>query len=76
MIWEYVFFAVLALYVYTNIPTPQSVRPAGLGDFDIPTSDSTRDIQVIFGSPEIKSADVVWYGDLKTVAIRKKGGKK
>ncbi len=34
------------------------------------------DVPVLFGSREITGQNIVWYGDIKTKAIKKKGGKK
>lgn len=57
-------------------PKPQSVKPSGLGDFDIPTAEDGREIPVLFGTRILRGANVVWYGDFKAVAVKKKGGKK
>ena len=77
MVWWYVVAFVVALVVgYAMIPKPQSQPPAGLGDIKAPTAEEGREIPVLFGTRDIEGPNVVWYGDLKTVAIRKKGGKK
>lgn len=34
------------------------------------------EIPVLFGSREVTGQNIVWWGDTKTVAIKKKGGKK
>lgn len=74
-IWAVVF--VVALVVsYSMIPKPQSAPPAGLGYFNVPTSEEGREIPVVFGTRDITGPNVVWYGDFRTVAIKKKGGKK
>lgn len=54
----------------------QSPTAASLEAFSAPTAEAGREIPVVFGTRVIKSANVVWYGDLKAVAIKKKGGKK
>lgn len=75
--WWYIAVFIVALVVsYAMTPKPQSQPPAGLGDIKAPTAEEGREIPVPFGTRDIESANVVWYGDLKTVAIRKKGGKK
>lgn len=77
MVWWYVAVFVVALAVGASAqPKPQSQPPAGLGDFKAPTAEEGREIPVLFGTRDIEGPNVVWYGDLKTVAIRKKGGKK
>lgn len=75
--WWYVAVFVVALAVsYAMRPKPQAPPPAGLGDIQAPTAEEGREIPVLFGTRDIKGPNVVWYGDLRTVAIRKKGGKK
>lgn len=69
-------FVVALVVSFSMMPKPQSQKPAGLGDFQVPTAEEGREIPVIFGTVDIKGPNVVWYGDLRTVAIRKKGGKK
>lgn len=75
--WWYIAVFIVALVVsYAMTPKPQSQPPAGLGDIKAPTAEEGREIPVLFGTRDLESPNVVWYGDLKTVAIRKKGGKK
>lgn len=75
--WWYIAVFIVALVVsYATMPKPQSQPPAGLGDIKVPTAEEGREIPVLFGTRDLESPNVVWYGDLKTVAIRKKGGKK
>jgi hypothetical protein len=77
MAWVYaiVFIAALVLS-YALMPKPQTQPPAGLGDIKAPTAEEGREIPVLFGTRDIESPNVVWYGHLRTVAIKKKGGKK
>lgn len=75
--WWYISVFIVALVVsYAMTPKPQSQPPAGLGDIKAPTAEEGREIPVLFGTRDLESPNVVWYGDLKTVAIRKNGGKK
>lgn len=77
MIWWYVSVFVVALVAgYALTPKPQNAKPVGLGDFKVPTAEEGREIPVLFGTRDIEGPNVVWYGDLRTVAIKKKGGKK
>lgn len=77
MAWVYVAVFVVSLVIsYASMPKPQSTPPAGLGDFKVPTAEEGREIPVLFGTRDVTAPNVVWYGDLKTAAIRKKGGKK
>lgn len=74
--WQYVFYAVLAFYIYKSIPKPQSAPRPGISEVQVPTADPSRDIPVIFGAVDVYSPNCVWYGDLKTVAIKEKTGGK
>jgi len=52
-------------------PKPPEPRAAAIGDFDVPTADQDRAIPVIFGRVWVTGPNVVWYGDLKVVPIKK-----
>ena len=56
-------------------PKPPEPRASAIGDFEVPTADQDRAIPVIFGKVWITGPNVVWYGDLKVVPIKKKSGK-
>ncbi|WP_027855201.1 hypothetical protein [Marinobacterium litorale] len=58
------------------VPKPKQPNPAAAEEFDIPTAQEGKSIPVLFGTRVIKGASVVWYGDIKTKAIKKKSGKK
>ncbi|MDX9698653.1 MAG: hypothetical protein RBT55_03685 [Rhodocyclaceae bacterium] len=75
--WWYIAVFIVALVVsYAMAPKPQSQPPAGLGDVKAPTAEEGREIPVLFGTRDLEGPNVVWYGDFRAVAIRKKGGKK
>lgn len=77
MAWIAAIIFVVALVVaVAMMPKPQSQPPAGLGDIKAPTAEEGREIPVLFGTRDIEGPNVVWYGHLRTVAIKKKGGKK
>ena len=57
-------------------PKPPQPKPAALEDFDIPVAEQGRPIPVVFGTVTLTGPNVMWYGDLRTTAIKKKGGKK
>ena len=57
-------------------PKPQNAKPAGLSEVTAPTAEEGIEIPVLFGTRDFNGPNVVWYGDLKTVAIKSKGGKK
>lgn len=77
MAWVYAIVFIVSLVVsYSMIPKPQVAPPAGLGDIKAPTAEEGREIPVLFGTRDLAGPNVVWYGDLRTEAIKKKGGKK
>jgi hypothetical protein len=53
-------------------------RPASPPPWDIgvPTATEGRPVPVLFGTRLIENPNVVWWGDLRTVAIKSKGGGK
>jgi len=51
-------------------PKPRHSPPAGIEQFSVPTADEGRAIQVLFGKRYITGPNVVWYGDLKSVAVQ------
>ena len=57
-------------------PKPPSPKPAGIGDFQVPTATEDKAIPVVFGKVWITGPNVVWYGNLFYEKIKKKGGKK
>lgn len=67
---------VSALISYALTPKPKPPKPASITDFDVPTAEEGREIPVVFGEVWIPDANVLWYGDLRSEPIRKKGGKK
>jgi hypothetical protein len=71
----YVALQVLS-YLLTPKPKVDQPKPAGLDDIDFPSTELGKDIPVLFGTREITDPMVLWYGDLRAVPIRKKGGKK
>lgn len=77
MSWVYaiVFIASLAVS-YTMRPKPETRPPAGLDEIQAPTAEVGREIPVLFGTRKMESPNVVWYGDLRTVPVKSKGGKK
>ena len=77
MSWVYAIVFIASLVVsYAMMPKPQSAPPPGLGDIKAPTAEEGREIPVLSGTRIIEGPNVVWYGDLRTVPVKKKGGKK
>lgn len=75
--WQFfVGIAISLLATFVLRPKPQTRPPAGLSEIQAPTAEDGREIPVLFGCRYLRGPNVVWYGDLKTEAIRVKGGKK
>jgi hypothetical protein len=69
-------FVTVALFLVSALLSPkpdiEDAKPAGLGDFQVPTADETRTVPIMWGTIDIKGPNVIWYGDLSTVKIKKK----
>ncbi len=52
-------------------PKITNARPGGLGDFSFPTATEGRSVPLIFGTVRIDGPNVVWYGDLRPVPMKK-----
>lgn len=77
MIWWFVVIFIVALVVgYAITPKQKNQSQAGLGQVQAPTAQEGREIAVLFGTKDVSGPNVVWFGDIRTVAIKKKGGKK
>lgn len=66
----------LQVVAYLLMPKPKQPSPAAAETFEVPTAQEGASIPVLFGTRRIKGASVVWYGHIKTVPIKSKGGKK
>ncbi len=77
MFWvQLILLVVSAIVSYALRPKPPVPKPAALEDFDIPVAEQGRPIPVVFGTILLTGPNVLWYGDLRTTAIKEKGGKK
>lgn len=77
MVWQFLAGILLAVVLtYALRPKPYSTPPAGLDELQVPTAEEGSEIPVLFGCRDIRGANVVWYGDLKTKRIKSSGGKK
>lgn len=75
MAWWYVAVYVVALAVTLSAARIRQPSPS-VQEVEAPTAEEGRSIPVLFGTRDVKGPNVVWYGDVRTVAIKKKGGKK
>lgn len=75
--WLFVVSFVASLVLsYAMMPKPQTQKPLQASDLKVPTAEEGREIPVLFGTRDIESPNIVWYGDFAAVAIKKKRGKK
>ena len=73
----YLVVVVVAAYAaYAMQPKAPEPVPPTLRDIAAPTAEQGRPIPVVFGTYVVKSPNIVWYGDLKYEAVKKKGGGK
>ncbi|MEX2524438.1 MAG: hypothetical protein WD750_05735 [Gammaproteobacteria bacterium] len=79
MVWWQIAFLVVsfAISAFLRPGAGQNIpEPAKLGELDVPTAEEGKPIPVLFGRRQMKAPNVIWYGDLRTVPIKSKGGKK
>ncbi len=57
-------------------PKPVKPKPAALEDFDFPQVEEGTPQSIVFGDVWISDWFVLWYGNLRTTAVKTKGGKK
>lgn len=55
-------------------PHPRGPQPSAIGDFSVPTAQEGRAIPVVYGTCMIKGGNTVWWGDLKSKAVKVGGG--
>ena len=48
---------------------PKKPIPIGIEQFDVPTAEEGRAVQVLFGKRFVASPNVVWYGHLRSTPI-------
>lgn len=75
--WSQLIILVVSWIVSAALaPKPERPKPAALEDLNVPTVDTARPVPVVFGTVWVSDPNIVWYGDLRTTPIKKKGGKK
>ena len=47
-------------------------RPSAIGDFQFPTADASRVIPIFWGTCKMEGPNVVWFGNLEVVTLKKK----
>lgn len=76
MWWLVAVFVATLVLAYAFMPKPQAQKPPGMGEVTAPTAEVGREIPVLFGERDIEGPNVVWYGHIRLVPIKSKGGKK
>ena len=61
----------VAQMLIQKAPRVDNARPAGLGDFQFPTTTEARAIPVIWGTVRLNAPNVLWYGNLFAYPITK-----
>lgn len=62
--------AATSIYTYVTMPQPPERRKPHLSDIKVPTAEEGRMIPVAFGTVQIESPMVAWYGDLDYVPVK------
>jgi hypothetical protein len=57
-------------------PKVQDAQPGQIGEKDIPIASQDAPIPVLFGTRVLSQPNVVWWGDVRVIPIRKSGGGK
>ena len=66
----YVVMIALVVYAITQIPDPKDRPPAAFSDLELPVAEVGMEIPVLFGTRDLDGPNVVWYGDMSTVAVK------
>jgi hypothetical protein len=69
---QIIYYIIVLILSIVLAPKPPKPRSAALEDFDVPVAEEDRPIPVLFGTWRITGANVLWYGDLKSIKIKKK----
>lgn len=72
--WWYVAAWVVGLVISVALSRPKQpsiTGPQPSDDVDAPVAEEGKPIAVLFGMRDLKGPNVIWYGDLKSKAIRK-----
>lgn len=76
MWWLVAVFVATLVLAYAFMPKPQSGPAPSKSDITAPTAVVGREIGILFGTRDVEGPNVVWYGHVRLVPIKAKGGKK
>ena len=74
--WALALFVASYAIQILMLPKGEQAKPASLDDFDFPQVDEGTPQSVIFGDVWISDWQVLWYGNMRTSAIKSDSGKK
>lgn len=74
--WMIVVFVIALVLAISAMPKPQTQKPPGYGDVQLPTTEEGRELPVLFGTRDLWGPIVAWWGDFRTIAVKKKSAKK
>lgn len=75
MVWVAIVVALVMAVVGELLrPKPKfnDPKPSAVGDFSFPTADASRVIPIFWGTCKMQGPNVVWFGDLTIVTLKKK----
>lgn len=75
MVWVTIVVALVMAVVGELLrPKPKfnDPKPSAVGDFSFPTADASRVIPIFFGTCKMQGPNVVWFGDLTIITLKKK----
>ena len=71
--WEFFVYAIVMMAVSFLLQRKPKTSPPQAQEFqEVPTAQEGESIVVLFGTRDIKSPSVVWYGDVAAEAIKKR----
>lgn len=76
MFWNLLIGIAFNFVAFLFRPKQEPPRAASLDDVNIPITKEGTEFVRVYGTVWIDAPLIHWYGDYKTVAIKKKGGKK
>ena len=77
--WNFVIAWVISAAISALLaprPNVQDAQPGQLGDKDLPMANRDAPIPVLFGTRVLSQPNVVWWGQVQVIPIRKSGGGK
>lgn len=76
MAWWYIVVFIAALFIASSMKPKANSKPPSSMNLDVPTAEEGRPIPVLFGTRDIKSPNILWYGGVRTTDVKSQGGGK